>query len=349
MVKIGVTGTFCAGKDTFADYLVKIGFEHISLSDIIREEAKKDNLEITRENLRFLGNKLREEQGNAVLAERAIINMKDNNNYVITSIRNPLEVKKLYSSKNFILVNVDAPIEERFRRLVAREDIRKEDGDNLTFDKFVESEKKEMVSDNKNGQNILNCIDMARLTLLNDSDFDSFYKKIDQTLLKIEEILSFSRPSWDEYFLELSRVIGKRGTCDRGRAGCVIVKDKRVIATGYVGAPPRMAHCDEVGHWFKKTIHEDGTITQHCIRTVHSEANAVAQAAKYGINMDGATLYCKMEPCLDCTKLLISSGIKKIVCENKYHAATESREMLIESGILLEVVNNKLEEYPGQK
>ena len=274
MVKIGVTGTFCAGKDTLANYLVKMGFEHISLSDMIREEARKNNLEITRENLRFLGNKLREEKGNAVLAEIAVTNMKKDKDYVITSIRNPLEVKKLYSSKNFILVNVDAPI---------------------------------------------------------------------------EEILSLSRPSWDEYFLELSRVIGKRGTCDRGRAGCVIVKDKRVIATGYVGAPPRMAHCDEVGHWFKKTIHEDGTITQHCIRTVHSEANAVAQAAKYGINMDGATLYCKMEPCLDCTKLLISSGIKKIVCENKYHAATESREMLIESGILLEVVNNKLEEYPGQK
>src|SRR3989344_698013 len=231
MLKIGVTGTFCAGKDTLANYLVKLGFEHISLSDIIREEVKKRNLELIRENLRDVGNKLREEHGSAILAERAIERMNKDKKYVVTSIRNPLEIKKLYSSKEFILISVDAPIEERFRRLVAREEVRREDENNLTFENFVDSEKKDMISDNKSGQNILSCIEMARLVILNDSDFDSFYKKIDESLLNAKEMLSFSRPSWDEYFLELANVIGKRGTCDRGRSGCVIVKDKRVIAT----------------------------------------------------------------------------------------------------------------------
>ncbi len=349
MLKIGVTGTFCAGKDTLANYLVKKGFEHISLSDIIREEARKKNIELTRENLRTFGNKLREELGNGILAEKAIEKVTENKRYVITSIRNPLEVKKLNSSKNFVLINVDAPIEERFRRLVARENARKEDKENLTFENFVESEEKEMISESNSGQKISNCIKMSKLTILNDLDFDSFYRKIDEALPKIEEISSFTRPSWDEYFIELAGVIGKRGTCDRGRAGCILVKDKRVMSTGYAGAPPKLAHCDEIGHWFKKTIHEDGTITQHCIRTVHAEANAIAQAAKYGINIEGATLYCKMEPCLDCTKLLISSGIKKIVCEKRYHAARESREMLNEAEVKIEVINDSVEEYAEQK
>ena len=123
------------------------------------------------------------------------------------------------------------------------------------------------------------------------------------------------------------------------------MKDKRIIATGYVGAPPKLAHCDDVGHWFKKTIHEDGSITQHCIRTVHAEANAIAQAAKYGISIDGATLYCKIEPCLDCTKLLISAGIKRVVCENRYQAAKEAREMLEEAGVNVESLNEKVELY----
>ncbi len=111
------------------------------------------------------------------------------------------------------------------------------------------------------------------------------------------------------------------------------------------GAPPKLAHCDDVGHWFKKTIHEDGSITQHCIRTVHAEANAIAQAAKYGISIDGATLYCKIEPCLDCTKLLISAGIKRVVCENRYQAAKEAREMLEEAGVNVESLNEKVELY----
>ncbi|MDA1196636.1 MAG: deaminase [Nanoarchaeota archaeon] len=165
----------------------------------------------------------------------------------------------------------------------------------------------------------------------------------------MEEAASHQRPTWDEYFLALTKTIGLRGTCNRGRAGCIIVKKKRILTTGYVGSPPEMAHCDEVGHWFKQTIHEDGSVTKHCIRTIHAEANAIAQAANSGVNVHAGTLYCKMEPCLDCTKLLISAGIKRVVCEMKYHAAKESREMLEEAGILLEVMQNSIEEYAGQK
>jgi dCMP deaminase len=78
---------------------------------------------------------------------------------------------------------------------------------------------------------------------------------------------------------------------------------------------------------------------------VHAEANAIAQAAKYGIGIDGATLYCKMEPCLDCTKLLISAGIKRVVCEMHYQAAKEAREMLDEAGVAVEFLNEEVEFY----
>ena len=106
-----------------------------------------------------------------------------------------------------------------------------------------------------------------------------------------------TRPPWDQYFLELSDIVASRATCDRGKSGCVIVKEKRVLATGYVGSPSGLPHCDEVGHLLREVTYEDGVTKQHCVRTIHAEQNALAQAAKHGIAVNGATLYCKMEPC----------------------------------------------------
>lgn len=161
--------------------------------------------------------------------------------------------------------------------------------------------------------------------------------------------MSNSRPSWDTYFIGVSREVAKRATCDRGMSGCVIVKDKRIISTGYVGAPSGLPHCDQAGHLMKTSLKEDGTKIQHCIRTTHAEANAIAQAAKHGASINGATLYCKMEPCLDCCKLIINSGIKRVVCEKKYHAAQNTRAYFAQAGVALKVMNDELENYPGQK
>lgn len=161
-------------------------------------------------------------------------------------------------------------------------------------------------------------------------------------------ILSKTRPRWDEYFLNIANEVGKRGTCDRGKFGCVIVKNKRIISTGYVGAPSGLPHCDEAGHLMKKILEEDGTKRLHCVRTTHAEANAIAQAAKHGVSVDDATMYLRMEPCLDCTKLLINSGIKKVVVEKKYHGAKDSRDFLKNAGVKLVVLNDEVEKYPNQ-
>jgi len=156
---------------------------------------------------------------------------------------------------------------------------------------------------------------------------------------------NYKRPSWDEYFMEVCNAIAKRATCDRGRSGCVIAKNNQILVTGYVGAPAGLPHCDEVGHQLKKMVHEDGTITTHCVRTVHAEQNAICQAAKRGIAIEGATLYCKMTPCRTCTMLIINCGITRGGCQKKYHDAKDSEDMFARAGIRLEYINTETETY----
>lgn len=106
-----------------------------------------------------------------------------------------------------------------------------------------------------------------------------------------------------------------------------------------------MPHCDEAGHLLRKVIDEDGQVRQHCMRTIHAEQNAINQAAKFGISLDGATLYCKMEPCRTCAMSIVASGIKKVVCEKHYHAAEDTKEIFSKCGVDLEVVKDEVETY----
>ncbi|UCG50721.1 MAG: cytidine/deoxycytidylate deaminase family protein [Candidatus Latescibacterota bacterium] len=154
------------------------------------------------------------------------------------------------------------------------------------------------------------------------------------------------RPSWDDYFMEVANAISKRATCDRGKSGCVIARDKQLIVSGYVGSPTGFSHCDEVGHQIKKVTHENGEITEHCMRTVHAEQNAICQAARIGVSIAGATIYTRMTPCRTCTMLLINCGIERVVCERRYHNAEESEEMLREAGIEVDYMYDEVQEYP---
>lgn len=157
-----------------------------------------------------------------------------------------------------------------------------------------------------------------------------------------------ARPPWDEYFLEIARTVGKRGTCDRGRIGVVFVKDKRILCTGYVGSPSGVEHCDQIGHQMKKVVHEDDSVSQHCMRTSHAELNAICNAARYGVMIDGATCYGKFEPCYTCAKALVNAGVKRVVCEKQYHAASDSRKLFEQAGVELVVVTAEVEQYANQ-
>lgn len=175
-----------------------------------------------------------------------------------------------------------------------------------------------------------------------------FCSKNGLTTKNMPEQQPYIRPSWDEYFMKIVEMVGARGTCDRGRAGCVIAKDKRIISTGYAGSPIGLPHCDEIGHEMHIVIHPDGHQSSHCIRTTHAEQNAICQAAKFGIALDGAAIYVKMTPCYTCAKMIINAGIKRVVCANDYHAGSRSKEIFAEAGIQLKILNHEVLPYGNQ-
>jgi dCMP deaminase len=163
-----------------------------------------------------------------------------------------------------------------------------------------------------------------------------------------KETKKHKRPSWDEYFIGLADYVGSRGTCDRGRSGAVLVKDKRILATGYVGSPIGVDHCDEVGHEMHTLTGDDGIVSRHCLRTAHAELNAIANAARFGVSIDGSTLYCKMVPCYTCAKTIINAGIKRVVAFRDYHATRQSKIIFKQAKVKLEIMNKEVESYKDQ-
>jgi len=159
----------------------------------------------------------------------------------------------------------------------------------------------------------------------------------------------YARPSWDEYFMKIVEIVGTRGTCDRFRGGCVITKNKRIITTGYAGSPVGLPHCDEVGHEMYTVTLEGDEQSRHCIRTAHAEQNAICEAARMGIALDGGTLYCKMTPCYTCAKMIINAGIKKVICAQDYHAGTRSKEIFKQAGLEYILLDDRITEYADMK
>jgi len=118
------------------------------------------------------------------------------------------------------------------------------------------------------------------------------------------------RPNWDEYFLKLAMLASERATCPRMHCGCVLVKDKNVISTGYNGSIPGDEHCEDAGCMM---------VDNHCVRTVHAEMNALIQAARRGHGVEGSTAYVTNMPCTTCAKSLITAGVKRVVIFSDYH------------------------------
>jgi len=167
--------------------------------------------------------------------------------------------------------------------------------------------------------------------------------------MSLEKKELHKRPSWDEYFIKLTEIVGSRGTCDRGYSGSVIVKNKRILATGYVGAPAGLPSCDEVGHEMHTVINDDGTESKHCVRTAHAEQNAINNAARVGVAVEGATLYCKMTPCYKCAQSIINAGIERVVAMKDYHSGARSKEIFKQAGVKFELLDKDMETYSNMK
>jgi dCMP deaminase len=157
------------------------------------------------------------------------------------------------------------------------------------------------------------------------------------------------RPTWDEYFLMLAKLAATRSTCLAFPVGAVIVKNKQVVATGYNGSPSGSAHCTTQGYCYPGLTSCDASKTLPS-RAVHAEANAIAQAAKYGISTEGASIYVTLEPCLSCLKLIISAGIKEVFYETSFNSGEKAlvRDSFIKEG-LVTIKQVQLSEVIAQK
>ena len=140
-----------------------------------------------------------------------------------------------------------------------------------------------------------------------------------------------ARPSWNEYFMSITQMVAKRSTCLRRQVGAVLVKEKRILATGYNGAPAGLRHCEELGCLRQDTSVPSGMRHELC-RGLHAEQNAIIQAAFHGIAIVDSTLYCTNKPCVICSKMLINAGIKSIYYQEGYDDPLAD-EMLKEAGI----------------
>jgi dCMP deaminase len=323
---IGLTGRNAAGKGEVAKRLQSKGFYYYSLSDAIRDEIRSRGQEPSRELLIQVGNELRRRFGPAVLAERILERIEDDRNYVIDSIRNPAEVMAFKRSKNFRLIRVDSPLDLRFQRSIARA----RESDPLTLEEFVKIENREVAGDEAS-QNLIQVEQLAEESLCNDGPLEALYPRIDELAGRL--LSGAARPDWDHYFMNIARVVASRSNCMKRKVAAIIVRDKRVISTGYNGTPRGTRNCNEGGCPRCNGMAAPGTSLDECLCS-HGEENAIVQASYHGVSLKDAVIYTTFAPCLMCAKMIINSGIREVVYNMDYPLNESSFQLFAEAGIL---------------
>lgn len=147
------------------------------------------------------------------------------------------------------------------------------------------------------------------------------------------------RPSWDQYFIDITKQVATRSTCLRRHVGAIIVQNKRILSTGYNGAPSGLPHCDETGCLREQMGIPSGQRQEIC-RGLHAEQNAIIQAARHGITVAGGTIYVTHQPCITCAKMIINAGIVRVVCADSYPDPL-AREMLDAAGVTFEMWSDR--------
>jgi dCMP deaminase len=329
---LGFTGPNAAGKGEAIKYLVdNKKFIAFSLSDIIRNEAKKRGLEPVRDNLIVIGNELRQKEGPAVLAKMTSSKIKNMPQAVVDSIRNPFEVEELKKTlKNFMLIGINADPKVRFERALKRA----RPGDPQTLGEFIKKEETENSSD-PNAQQLSKCFQMADLEVDNSGTPEELYKQLD-TIISGLNYEPYIRPNWTEYFMKMAYLAAERSTCLRHHVGAVIVKNNKVISTGYNGAAAGIKDCTELGCLRDQLDIASGTRHEIC-RAIHAEQNAIIQASLTGTTTEGATIYCTHSPCIICAKMVVNAKIKKFVT-SKYYPDKQYEDLFKEAGVEFETV-----------
>ena len=331
---LGIVGRNCSGKDSVAEYLMKKKFHHISLSDILREELRNENKEITRENLIKKGQQFRKKYGPCGLASKAItkinninnktnyeinLNNNKNHNYIISSIRNPYEVDELRKHNGFLLLFVDSDSKIRFQRMKQRAT----ENDPNTIKEFMKFEQIEEKNNDPTKQSIADVIKKTDLTLNNNFDnIEQLHNEIDtliKPLLNNKTIIKKRNTNltWDDYFMAIAVLSAQRSKDPSTQVGACIVNEKNhIVGTGYNGFPTGCP--DDELPWCNNA---EKTNDNKYPYVVHAEANAIINSTQ---KLYGARIYVVMFPCNECAKLIIQSGIKEICYINDKYKDTDS-------------------------
>jgi len=323
---IGVAGRNGAGKGEFVKFLEARSFTALSLSDAIRAELAARGLEETRERMIEVGQEMRRRAGPGALAQSLARQLLPDRNYAIDSIRHPMEVEILrHCGQDFHLVWVDAKLETRFERM--RE--RGRPGDPETLEELEALEARERGSDDPNAQQLDAVRDEADFVLTNDSTLEDLHAQIQSW---VRGQLSFSRPAWDDYFMDIARVVASRSNCVKRKVAAVVTRDRRIISTGYNGTPRGTRNCNEGGCPRCNELAVGGTRLDECLCS-HAEENAITQAAYHGVSLKDGTIYTTFSPCLQCTKMIINAGLAQVIYQSAYPLGDVALSLLDEAGV----------------
>ncbi len=335
---IGLTGYMGCGKGELIKLLQKRGYIPLSLSDMVREEATKRKLPHTRENLQDVGNSLRKKFGPGALGLkiRERIEKETGKAWVIDGIRNPGEEEELRKIIGFHLIGVTAHPDIIVKRILKRG----REGKKPTKKQVLERlDREKGIGEPPEGQQVKKCLERADYLIINEGTLKDLKAKLDHFLHLLD---GSDRPSFHEVFMEIAYTWAKRATCLRRKVGAVIAKDKQQLTSGYNGAPRGVPHCAEMGGCLREKLKIPSGQRHEICRGTHAEQNAITQAAKFGINIEGGTLYCNCFPCVICTKMILNAGITTVVYDSDYDDAL-SKEILGQQKLLT------LVRYEGRK
>jgi dCMP deaminase len=329
---VGLSGLNGSGKGEVLKYLEERSFYPFSLSDVIRRHLDEQGLSETRDRMIDTGRAIRAEKGPGGLAEMLVEKIISDRNYVVDSIRHPAEVEVLRRrTPHFRLVWVDAPAEIRLERMNERGRA----GDATTLEELQAQEGRELGSADPAAQQLLAVKDLADITLVNDGSIAELHGKLQEVL---EASLFFERPSWDEYFMSIARVVATRSNCVKRKVASVVTRDRRIVSTGYNGTPRGVRNCNEGGCPRCNSFAEGGTRLDECLCS-HGEENAITQVAYHGVSVKDATIYTTLSPCLICTKMIINVGILEVVYNAKYPMGEVPLALLNEAGVKVRQVS----------
>ncbi|RKF60170.1 Deoxycytidylate deaminase [Erysiphe neolycopersici] len=315
---IGLCGGMCSGKSSIADYLViQHGFQRLYLKSSTLTEVTSDNSEPS-----------------TVKPEYAFDNSDDllffvtkrwRDKWVTTNIHNHNILDQFLRRPFFILISVDAPVCLRWDRWKARQQQNSEKG--LTLEEFLAKSDQHLYgSGSDSGQSL---ISRATVRLLNtSSSLAQLYATLGKLDLKNEDRL---RPNWDQYFMQLASLAAQRSNCMKRRVGCVLVREKRVISTGYNGTPRGLKNCGDGGCPRCNEGQHSGIGLGTCL-CIHAEENALLEAGRERIR-EGSILYCDTCPCLTCSIKITQVGISEVVYSQSYSMDEETADVFKEAGI----------------